>query len=127
MEFAAAIGMATTGCITQLRVVRPIVLQGSGVTCQLDSNDGWRSFERAGNGPHADTSLSHARNRNAVLRLELLVSRLFLHVHTLQDRVLHFTFEAAYFYQKTFAYLLSFSEIVMGDFAVFRDMHGRRE
>jgi hypothetical protein len=42
-----------------------------------------------------DTSLSHACNRDAVLRLELLVSRLFLHVHTLQARVLHFIFEAA--------------------------------
>jgi hypothetical protein len=39
--------------------------------------------------------LSHAGNRNAVLRLELLVSRLFLHVHTLQDKVLHFIFKAA--------------------------------
>jgi uncharacterized membrane protein YdjX (TVP38/TMEM64 family) len=95
MEFAAAIRMTTTGSSTQLRVVGPIVLRGSGVTCQFASNGGWRSFERAGNGPHTDTPLSHAGNRNAVFRLELLVNRLFLHVHTLQDRVLHFIFEAA--------------------------------
>jgi hypothetical protein len=52
-------------------------------------------FRVCGQLPATDTSLSHARNRDAVFRLELLVSRLFLHVHTLQDRVLHFIFEAA--------------------------------
>ena len=96
MEFAAAICMAATGCSTQLRVVRTIVPRGiGGVACQLASNGGWCPFECAGNCPHTDTSLSHACNRDAVFRLELLVSRLFLHVHTLQDRVLHFIFEAA--------------------------------
>jgi hypothetical protein len=98
MKFAAAIGMAAIGCSTQLRMVRTIVLRGSGVRCQLAGNRGCRSFERAGNGPHTDTSLSHACNRDAVLRLELQVSRLFLHVHTLQDRVLHFIFEAGHIY-----------------------------
>jgi hypothetical protein len=95
MQFAVAPGITTTGCSPQLRVVRTIVLPGIGVASQFASNGGRCSFKRTGNGPHTNTALSHACNRNAVLRLELLVSRLFLHVHTLQDRVLHFIFEAA--------------------------------
>ena len=96
MQLAGAPGMAATGSRTQLRMVRTIVMRGIGVTSKLTSNGGWCSFKRASNCPHTDTSLSHARNRDAVFRLELLVSRLFLHVHTLQDRVLHFIFEAAH-------------------------------
>lgn len=52
-------------------------------------------FECAGNCPHSNTLLSHGYNRDKVFGLQLLVSRLFMRVHTLQDKVLHFKFEAA--------------------------------
>jgi hypothetical protein len=95
MELAAAICMAATGCSTQLRLVRPICLRGIGVARQLASYGGWCSFKRTGDGPHTKAALSHGGKGDAVLGLKLLVNGLFLHVHTLQDRVLHFIFEAA--------------------------------
>ena len=95
MQLAAAPGITATGCRPQLRVVRTIRLPGIGVARQLASNGRGRSFKRTGNGPHTKASLSHSGNSDAVLRLKLLIRSLFLHVHTLQDRVLHFTFEAA--------------------------------
>jgi hypothetical protein len=49
-----------------------------------------------GNGPHTKAALSHGGNGNSVLGLKLLVSGRFLHVHTLQEMVLHFIFEAAF-------------------------------
>jgi hypothetical protein len=88
--------MATTGCCTRLRVMRTILLRGiGGVACQLARNRGSCTLECAGHCPHTDNSLHHACNCDAALRLELLVIRFFLQVHTLQDRVLHFIFEAA--------------------------------
>jgi hypothetical protein len=45
--------------------------------------------------PYTEAPLSHAGNADAVLGLKLLVSGLFLHVHTLQDIVLHLIYEAA--------------------------------
>jgi hypothetical protein len=69
-----------------------------GVARQLASNGGRCSFKRTGNGPHTKAALSHGGNGDAVLGLKLLVNGLFLHVHTLQDRVLHFIFEAARLY-----------------------------
>jgi hypothetical protein len=85
---------ATTGCRMQMNMVRTIVLRGIVITSKLAGNRGWCPLERAGNCPYTNTSLSHACNRNAVPRLELLVRCLFLHLHTLQDRVLHFICES---------------------------------
>lgn len=52
--------------------------------CQLTRNGGWCSCERASNRPHTNTSLSHARSREAALNLKLLVNRICLYVHTLR-------------------------------------------
>jgi hypothetical protein len=95
MQLAVAPGITATGCSTQLRVVRTIVLPATGVACQFASDGGRRSFQYAGNRPHTDAPLPHGGNGDAVLRLKLLVGGLFLHVHTLQEKVLHFIFEAA--------------------------------
>ena len=46
-------------------------------------------------GPHAQGLLTHARYRDPVLGLKLLVLGSFIHVHTLCDQVLHFGVEAA--------------------------------
>src|ERR1019366_3893180 len=43
-----------------------------------------RALQCSGHGPNTATLLAHARQRHAVLRLKLSVSRLF-HVHTLSD------------------------------------------
>jgi len=73
----------------------PVVLHGAGVSGQLAGNSRWRSFQSTGIGPHTEAALSHCGNGNAVLGLKLLVSSLFLHVHTLQEMMLHFIFRAA--------------------------------
>jgi hypothetical protein len=95
MQLAVAPGITATGCSPQLRLVGAVALPGIGIASHLAGYGLWCSLQRAGNGPHTKASLSHGGNGNAVLGLKLLVNGLFLHVHTLQDRVLHFTFEAA--------------------------------
>jgi PAS domain-containing protein len=97
LQLAAAPCMASAGCSAPLRVVRTGVLPSTGVAGQLASNSGRRSFQCAGNRSHTAAPLSHGGNGNAVLGLKLLVSGLFLHVHTLQEKVLHFRFEATPF------------------------------
>src|SRR5450755_3366062 len=75
--------------------VRGVQQFGQRVALELPADGGRRAPQHAGHGPHAGTLLSHACHRHPILGLELLVLRLFLHVHTLRDEVLHFTFEAA--------------------------------
>jgi hypothetical protein len=58
---------------------------------ELDKLD----FKLIPTGIGSKASLSHGGKGDAVFGLKLLVNVLFLHVHTLQDRVLHFIFEAA--------------------------------
>jgi len=41
---------------------------------------------------HTKPPLSHGGNGDAILRLKLQVSGLFLHAHTLQEKMLHFVF-----------------------------------
>jgi hypothetical protein len=76
-------------------MVGTIALPGAGVASHLASNGRRRSFQCTSDGPHTEAALSHRGNGNSVLRLKLLVSGRFLHVHTLQEKVLHFIFEAA--------------------------------
>jgi hypothetical protein len=52
-------------------------------------------------------ALAHARNRHAILGLELVVSHGGLHVNTLLQGVLHFRFEAAKSYCMPLTDLLS--------------------
>lgn len=94
-QLAVAASTAPASHRTQLRMVGTIALPGTGVASHLASNGRRRSFKNKGDGPHTEAALSHRGNSNSVLRLKLLVRGRFLHGHTLQEKVLHFIFEAA--------------------------------
>ena len=85
---------ATKGAV-YLGTVRPIGQARRRIASQLAADRGRRPAQRAGHGPHAATSLQHARNRHPFLGLQLLILPSFFHVHTLRYPVLHFRFEAA--------------------------------
>ena len=95
MQLAVAAGTALTGDCTQLRMVGTVALPRIGIMGHLATNGRRRSFQSTGNRPHTGAALSHRGDSDAVLRLKLLVSGRFLHGHTLQEKVLHFIFEAA--------------------------------
>jgi hypothetical protein len=76
------------------RMLRTIVLRGTGVTGQFASN-GCCPFERMANCRYTETSLSHACYRDPVVRLKLLVGRMFLNMHSLIDKLKQFIFEIA--------------------------------
>src|SRR3954469_4903834 len=88
-------GIAPASNRTQLRMVGTIALSGTGIASHLAGYGRWRSFQCTSDGPHTEAALCHRSDGNSVLRLKLLVSGRFLHVHTLQEMVLHFIFEAA--------------------------------
>ena len=95
MQLTVTTGIAPASERPQLRMVGVIALPDTGVASQLASNGGRHPFKRTGNSPHTEASLFHNGAGDAVLRLKLLVSGRFLHMHTLQEKVLHFIFEAA--------------------------------
>jgi len=80
-------GLATplAADLSRVRGVRQLAQR---VALQLPADRRRRAPEHAGHSPHAQRLLTHARYRDAVLGLKLLVPGSFIHVHTLCDQVL---------------------------------------
>jgi hypothetical protein len=75
--------------------VCPVSPRSIGIAGKFAANGRWSALQRTGNCPDAAALLAHVGNRDAVVGAELLISRAFLHVLTLHEKVSHFRFEAA--------------------------------
>jgi hypothetical protein len=73
MQLGRWAGRFTSVRAAHLRGRRCVADGGTGVARQLAAHGRSRAPECAGYGPHTRTLLSHARNRHALFRLELLV------------------------------------------------------